>query len=191
MRDARALIGPDEAQTLVDGLAEERPALVRQAMPRPVSLGALTEIARALVAEGVPPRPLASVLEAASRSTERDPGARLDEIRVALARSITARFAPDRRLDVIELDPMVEEAVREGLTTTSSATHLALAHAFGRDLVQAIAKVSGPGVVLLAPPDLRRHLRKLVERELPQLPVLTGAELEANVALRVVARASV
>jgi type III secretion protein V len=191
VRDARALIGPDEAQALVDELAEERPALVRQSMPRPISLGALTEIARGLVAEGVPPRPLASVLEAASRSTERDPAARLDEIRVALARSITARFAPDRRLDVIELDPMVEDAIRDGLVVTSATTHLALAPAFGRDLVAAIVRASGPGVVVLTPPDLRRHVRKLLERDLPQLPVLTSSELEPEVALRVVARASV
>ena len=122
---------------------------------------------------------------------ERDTGARLDEIRVALARSITARFAPDHRLDVIELDPMVEDAIRDGLTTTSSMTHLALAPALVRDLIAAIARASTPGAVLLAPPDLRRHLRKLLERELPQLPVLTSSELEPDVALRVVARATV
>ncbi len=191
VRDARALIGPDEAQALVDRLAAERPALVRQSMPRPISLGVLTEIARGLVAEGVPPRPLASVLEAASRSSERDPGARLDEIRVALARSITARFAPDQRLDVIELDPMIEDAIREALTTTSSTTHLALAPALGRDLIAAIVRAAAPDVVLLAPPDLRRHLRKLLERDLPQLAVLTSSELDPGVALRVVARASV
>jgi type III secretory pathway component EscV len=175
----------------VDRLAEERPALVRQSMPRPVSLGALTDIARALVAEGVPPRPLASVLEAASRSTERNADARLEEIRVALARSITARFAPERRVDVIELDAMVEDAIRDGITSTSTSTHLALAPAMGRDVVQAIARVAAPSTVLLVAPDVRRHVRKLVERELPHLPVLTSGELEPDVALRVVARASV
>jgi type III secretion protein V len=191
VRDARALIGPDEAQLLVDRLAEERPALVRQSMPRPISLSALTEIARGLVAEGVPPRPFASVLEAASRSAGRDPDERLEEIRIALARSITARFAPERRLDVIELDPMIEDALREGLTKTGTTTHLALAPALGRDVVGAIGRAAAPGVVLMAHPELRRHVRKLVERELPQLAVLTGAELEPDVALRVVGRATV
>lgn len=190
-RDVRLAIGPDEVGAMLDALAAERPALVRQSVPRPLTPGALTDVVRALVAEGIAPRPFGTVVEAAARST--DALQRVEQVRSALSRAITAQLAPTGSLDVIELDGMLEDAIRDGLTRASGTVHLALAPALARDAIRALrqATEASPKGVLLVAGDLRPHVRTLVAAELPDLRVLCARELDARTELRTVARAAV
>jgi type III secretion protein V len=190
-RDTRLVVGADAVAAMVDVLSRERPALVRQAMPRPLTLAALTEVVRALVAEGIPPRPMASVVEAAMQPTghtgERDAIARLENVRAALARTITAERAPTGALEVLELDGMLEEALRDGLTRTSASVHLAVPPALARDVVAALRKQPSAPVLLVAA-DLRPHLRALLAPELPDLTLLAPKELDPTTRITTVAR---
>jgi type III secretion protein V len=190
-RDVRLAVGPDQVGAMLDALGRERPALVRQSVPRPLTVAALTEVVRALVAEGIPPRPFATVVEAAAQAT--DAGLRVEQVRSALSRAITARLAPTGSLDVIELDTMLEDALRDGITRTSTAVHLALAPALARDAIGALKRAveASTSHVLLVPSDLRPHLRALLATELPDLRILAPRELDGATQLRTVARASV
>lgn len=190
-RDVRLAVGPDQVSAMLDELGRERPALVRQNVPRPLTIAALTEVVRALVAEGIPPRPFATVLESAAQTT--DVAQRLEQVRFALSRAITAQLAPSGALDIIELDGMLEDALRDGITRTSTTVHLALAPALARDAIGALKRAtdSTPSRVLLVAADLRPHIRALVATDLPDLRVLAPRELEARTQLRTVARASV
>ena len=188
-RDVRLAIGPDQVAAMIDQLGRERPALVRQTVPRPLAPAALTDVVRALVAEGIPPRPFATVVEAAASA---EPSQRVEQVRFALSRAITARLAPQGSLDVIELDPMLEDAIRDGLTRTSGAVELALAPAIARDAIVAVQRASqGQSQILLVSADLRPHVRALVAPTLPDLRVLAPRELDGSTQLRTVARASV
>lgn len=190
-RDTRLAIGPDQVAAMLDQLARERPALVRQAVPRPLTPAALTEVVRSLVAEGIPPRPFATVVEAAAQAS--DATQRVEQVRAALSRAITAQLAPSGALDVIELDGMLEDAIRDGLTRTSTAVHLALAPALARDALGALkrATTTTESRVLLVASDLRPHVRALLAADLPDVRVLSARELDARTQLRTVARATV
>ena len=190
-RDTRLAIGPDQVTAMLDQLARDRPALVRQSVPRPLSVAALTEVVRALVAEGIPPRPFATVVETASQVTEAH--LRVEHVRAALSRAITEQLAPTGSLEVIELDDMLEDALREGLTRTSTTVHLALAPALARDAIAALKRASESTAsrVVLVAADLRPHVRALTAIELPDLRILAPRELEGRTQLRTVARASV
>ena len=114
-----------------------------------------------------------------------------------MRRAITFRLTRGSgQLDVVLLDSLLEDTVRRAITRTAAGAFLTLAPQASRDLLAAIrravdgAKVGGEAGVLLTQPDIRRFLRKLIESELPDLWVVSFAELLPEVSLKPVARAT-
>jgi type III secretion protein V len=193
---AADFLGMAEVQRLLDELEPFASATVRNVVPKPVSLVLLTDILRRLVEEGISVRDLRGVLEALSSvaATEKDPLALAEYVRSQARRAITFRLtAGAAQLDVVLLDPILEETVRRAITRTAAGAFLTLAPQAARDVIAAVRKAvsgatDGPAVVLTQP-DIRRFVRKLVETELPDVWVVSFAELLPEVALKPVARA--
>ncbi len=193
-------LGMAEVQRLLDELEPFAPATVRNVVPKPVSLVLLADVMRRLVEEGVSVRDLRGVLEALSSvaATEKDPLNLAEYVRSQVRRAITFRLtAGVGQLDVVLLDPILEETVRRAITRTAAGAFLTLAPQAARDVIASLRKaVDGAGaaeagvpVVILTQPDIRRFVRKLVETELPDVWVVSFAELLPEVALKPVARA--
>ncbi len=179
------LVGVDRVHALVERTAITAPILVREVVPRLISLPVLTEVVRALVREEVPIDDLAGVLEAialapapAGGFTPRDVPPLVEQLRGQLRRQISARWAPRGQLAVYTVDGMIEDAVRGAVDRRDGAQVLALEPAIAQDIIAAVkGKLgTGPGVILTSG-DLRRHLRTLLEPELPQIAILAAHEL--------------
>jgi type III secretion protein V len=120
--------------------------------------------------------------------------------RSQMRRAITFRLtAGAGHLDVVLLDTLLEDTVRRSVTRTAAGAFLTLPPQASRDVLAAIRRavaeaqsattgVSGEPVVLTQP-DIRRFVRKLIEVELPDVWVVSFAELLPEVALKPVARA--
>jgi type III secretion protein V len=196
---AADFIGLAEVQRLLDELEQFAPATVRNVVPKPVTLVLLTDVLRRLVEEQVSVRDLRAILEALSTvaSSEKDPLTLAEYVRGQMRRAITFRLTRGSgQLDVVLLDSLLEDTVRRAITRTAAGAFLTLAPQASRDLLAAIrravdgAKVGGEAGVLLTQPDIRRFLRKLIESELPDLWVVSFAELLPEVSLKPVARAT-
>ena len=78
------------------------------------------------------------------------------------------------------LDPMIEDAVRESVEP-GEPPQLALPPELARDIVLAVREIVDRHperrAVLVTQPDIRRHLRGLLEAELPEVAVLAYPEL--------------
>ncbi|MFO0566785.1 MAG: FHIPEP family type III secretion protein, partial [Polyangiaceae bacterium] len=190
-------LGISETQTLLDQLEQVAPATVRQVVPKPISVTLLADVLRRLVEEGVSIRDLRGVLEALSQvgNAERDPLNLAEYVRSQLRRAITHQLTGGSgELEVLLLDGMIEDTVRGAISRTAAGSFLTLAPAAARDLVQAVrrahASADSPGVVLLTQPDVRRFVRKLVEVELPELRVVSFAELLPEIAIQPRGKAS-
>jgi flagellar biosynthesis component FlhA len=178
-----ALAGIQETQAELDRLAREAPALVRTVVPERVSLPRLAAILRALLAERVSVRPIREILEALSIDPLPDADAPLLELlRARLARQIThGLVSEDGALAVFALDPMIEDALRDGLDADGRA---AIDPALARDVTDAVKKaIEGPGVVVTQP-DVRTALRTMLAPELPDVAVLSYRELDPSVQVR-------
>jgi type III secretion protein V len=195
---AADFLGMAEVQRLLDELEPFAAATVRNVVPKPVSLILLTDIMRRLVEEGVSVRDLRGVLEALSSvaATEKDPLALAEYVRGQLRRAITFRLtAGVAQLDVVLVDPILEETVRRAITRTAAGAFLTLAPQAARDVIGALrvaiaaAGTSEAPAVVLTQPDIRRFVRKLIETELPDVWVVSFAELLPEVALKPIARA--
>jgi type III secretory pathway component EscV len=176
---APELITLDGTQARVDRAAQSHPVLVREVVPRVLGIAALAELLRALLREQVPIRDLAAVLEAVATAPAGLAGDRLyDHVRAALRRQISGRWAPAGQIEVFTVDALIEDAVRTAVDRRGERPVLALEPEIARDIVGAVrASVGERAAVVLASSDVRRHLRFLLEGELPEVAVLAPHEL--------------
>jgi type III secretion protein V len=185
------LLGVDRVAALVEKTAAHSPVLVREVVPKLVTLPALTEVVRQLAREQVPVDELSGVLEAiALAPSTKDTAALVEHVRGHLRRQISARWAPRGQLAVYTVDAMIEDAVRGAIDRRDGAQVLALEPAIAQDIVTAVRGKLSSGVILVSG-DIRRHLRSLLEPELPDVAVLAAHELAPGTAVTTAGRIDV
>jgi flagellar biosynthesis protein FlhA len=193
---APRLIGRQEAQHLLDVLARTSPKLVDDVVPNLLSLGELVRILRNLVKEGISVRDLRSILEALGELAPqtKDPEQLTELVRERLAPQITARFKIDGVVNALTLDGRLEQVLRQSLSEIAKGTGGALdpemLRSLGTAAERALAAFGAHGAspLVVTAPDLRRYVRAILERKLPQLPVVSFREIESTAPLRVIDR---
>jgi type III secretion protein V len=194
---AADFLGMSETQRLLDELEQFAPAVVRNVVPKPVSLTLLADVLRRLVEERMSVRDLRAILEALAgvANIEKDPLNLTEYVRGQLRRVITfklTRGSPD--LGVVLLDPTIEDTVRRAIARTPNGSFLTLPPAPSRDVVTAIRRATKEAAsanpVVLTQTDIRRFVRKLIETDMPNVTVVSFAELLPEVALRPLAKAN-
>jgi len=191
---APELVDLDRVAQLVERTSVHAPVLVREVVPRMITLPQLAEVVRALAREQVPVDDLAPILEAISvvPGPKTDPAQLVDQLRGKLRRQITAKWAPRGQLSVFTVDSMIEEAVRSAIDRRDGVQVLALEPAIAADIVTAVRTKLGTGpAVILASGDIRRHLRSLLEPELPEITILAAHELAPDTNVRTAGRIEV
>jgi flagellar biosynthesis protein FlhA len=179
-----------DVQTLVNNLKTEHGAVVDELIPGVLSLGEVQKVLQNLLRERITIRDLVTILETLAdhaRQT-RDPDALTEYVRQALARAISAQYrGMDGLVHVITLSPRVEQALTEALKQTEAGTMIAMEPARAQRLLERVAaemeKVAGMGhpPVLLCSARLRLAVRRLTERVLPNLVVLSFSEIAPGV----------
>jgi type III secretion protein V len=195
---AADLLGLAEVQRLLDELEQFAPATVRNVVPKPVTLVLLTDILRRLVEEGIGVRDLRAILEALSTAAvgEKDPLNLAEYVRSQMRRTITFRLTGGTgELGVVLTDSLLEDTIRRAITRTAAGAFLSLPPQAARDFLSSVRRALSESAggssraVILTQPDIRRFVRKLIEPEVPDVWVVSFAELLPEVSLRPVARA--
>ncbi|WP_224365293.1 flagellar biosynthesis protein FlhA [Hyalangium versicolor] len=181
---AASLLGVQEVQGLLEGLEAQAPMLVKEALQK-VPLPLLTDVLRKLVREQVSIRNMKGLLEAlVSPATEGDATALAERCRQALHRYLSHKFAPSGPLFAYLVDPEVEEALRGGGPRGPAPSPERVS-----EILEGVRRIaSGGRAVLLAAPDVRRALRRLIEGAFPDVAVLTYGELDADLQIRPLGR---
>ena len=92
------------------------------------------------------------------------------------------------------LAPSVEDTVRGAVRQTSAGSYLALDPSVSKKLVENVKRTVGDiganaqRPVLLTSMDIRRYLRKMIEQDLYELPVLSYQELTQEINIQPLAR---
>jgi len=193
---APEFLGVQETMHLLHQMQAAYPDLVSE-VTRLLPTTTTTEVLQRLVGEGISIRDMRTILEALVTwgQRERDAIILTEHVRSALARYITDKYS--RGLGVIPayiISRKMEDIIRAAIRQTSGASYLALSPADHRAIIQSLKKTVGKpeskGVspVLLAPVDIRRFTRKAIERDFPDLAVLSYQELTATVNIQPIAR---
>ncbi|MBE7560001.1 flagellar biosynthesis protein FlhA [bacterium] len=189
---AAQLLGRQEVQQLLDNLREAQPVVVRELLEvAQVKLGTVQKTLQNLLRERVPIRNLATILETIADYADRtnhNPELLAEYARMALARSIVDRhLGPDRRLGVITLDPELEQALVEGISRGGEPGYGAVDPRLTDALVRAVEEeaarrsAAGAEAILLVNPQVRLFVRRVLERTLPGVTVLSYNEITPDV----------
>jgi len=193
-RHASELLGRQETQSLIDKFKESNPKVIEELIPDVLSLGKVQKVLQNLLKEQISIRDLRTILEqlADYGPTTKDTDILTEYVRQALARPITKQFqSTDGSLSVVTLNREVEELIQSSIQKTELASFLALEPTVAEKLliklqeaVEAITPQMETSPVLLASPGIRHHLRKFVERFIPDLAVLSHSEIIPSVQIK-------
>jgi type III secretion protein V len=199
-RYAREFVGVQEVQTMLDQLEKAFPAIVKEVVPKVLSVLKLTDILGRLVEEEISVRDLRGILQALAEhgQIEADSVMLTEHVRSSLKRYVSHKYARGTNtLVVYLLDPQIEDAIRSSIKRTSAGTHLALEPDIAQEIVQAVKNECGhlpptaQRPVILTAMDIRRYVRKLLEYEFnPPFSVVSYQELSPELNIQPVARIS-
>jgi flagellar biosynthesis protein FlhA len=190
---AAELLGRQEVQQLLDHLAKESPKLVEDLVPKMISLATLQKVLQNLLTEGVHIRDMRSIIETLAEHTShtQDASELTALVRIALGRAIVQQLFPSgNEVAVMTLDSRLERLLMQALQTNgteSAAIEPGLADTLAIQVEQATRKQEQLGYtpVLLVPGQLRALLSRFLRRALPQLKVLSHAELPDSKTIKV------
>jgi type III secretion protein V len=190
-RHTSLFLGVQETSALLARTSLDSPELVREVL-RTLPVQRVAEVLRRLIDEGVSLHPMRDILEALGDAAQRekDLHALTELTRLALRRQINHQAAPDNRLKAVLLLPPLEDALRQSLHSASGSPQTALEPAMAREILRAVqtAVRACPTAAIVASLDIRRPLRKLIEAECFDTPVLSFHELMPSLQWEVVAR---
>ena len=191
---AYELLNRAETIQLVENLKQFSPELVEEAIPNVVSYATLEKVLRSLLKEGVPIKDLGTILETLvdALGQGRDADAAIEQVRGALARTITRRFCEDGQLRVVTLDAEVEKKIISSLTRNEQGVYLAM----GPDLMQQIVTQMAEYIrkfnelsqtpVILVSQVIRGYFSKMITQFYPSVYVLSFNEVTSSVQIQAI-----
>lgn len=192
---ADELLGRQDVQELVNTLKESYPALVEEVVPAKVSLGVLHRVLQRLLRERVPIRDLVTILEALADVADQnqDPESLTEHVRRALGKVIADQHTDETgTIRAITVGPRLEVALmglfsprqgKGGVIEPDTLTEILR----GLDELVRTHGAEGRSVPVVTPPGLRVGIRRLIEPVMPNVPVLSLAELPPHINLQSIA----
>ncbi|MDE2365427.1 MAG: flagellar biosynthesis protein FlhA [Betaproteobacteria bacterium] len=181
---APELLGRAEVQQLLDRLAKESPKLVEDLTPKLLSLSVVQKVLQNLLEESVHIRDMRTIVDALVEHAPRiqDPHELTAMVRIALGRAIVQQIWPQAgELQVMALDSGLERLLTQALQGNPHGTGIepGLAETLLREALNASKRQEQVGLVpvLLVPAPLRTLLARFLRRTLPQLKILSHAEV--------------
>jgi flagellar biosynthesis protein FlhA len=194
-RHAHELVGRQEVQKMLDSLKSSHPKVVEELVPNLISLGGVVRVTQNLLLEQVPVRDLLTIMETLAdwAPTTKKIDILTEHVRQALARTITSFYQTgDGNLHVLTLDQRVEKKVGESLQQTDQGTFLAIDPAYAKSIMDDLSvkiedyKSLGVQPLLVCSAQIRSHFKKLADRFLPGLSVLSYDEIVSSAKIQIV-----
>jgi len=184
------LLGRQEVKALVDHLKGSQSALVEELIPSLLTLGDIQKVLANLLKERISIRNLVVIFETLADYAvySKDPAVLTEYVRQALSRQITLQYTEvNQPLKVITIGPAFEKKISENVQQSEQGSYLALdpntSQVIYRKLSEQINRLTqmGQQSIILTSPITRMYLRQLMERVMPDVPVLSYNELEPHV----------
>ena len=191
--NAYKLLDRQETQRMLDHLKESHSAVIDGLVPDIIPLGSVTKVLKNLLREKIPIRNLVTILETISdyAGMTKDPDVLTEYVRVSLADIITANYQHSSgQLTIATLDPQLEDKISGFLKNGSvGAYNLGFSpvevngifDSLGEKVQAMLAEGARP--TLLVSPPIRRHLKNFIDQVLPDVSVLSYAELSSDINL--------
>lgn len=192
-RNLHEFLGRQEVQELMNNLAKRAPKAVENLVPGVLPLGTVQKVLQNLVRESISIRDMLSIVEALADygPSVQDAAMLTEYIRSRMGRTIVKGYlASDNSLPIVTLSNEIDTVLINSLRNTDQGGYLALEPGKAQQIIKAIsnAQESAAGTdgqpVLLTTPQVRPHLAQLLLRFLPTMPVISQAEIPADIRIQ-------
>jgi flagellar biosynthesis protein FlhA len=188
---AADILGRQDTQAILDHLDKEYPAVVAEVL-KAANVGIVQKVFQGLLRERVSIRNTVSILEAIAdyAPASKNPQALVEKARQVLGSQICHQYADDeRRLHVLTIDKTLEEKIIESGFETIAGERSGLdpqtQGAWIRAVGKAVTAVKSQGYppVIICSEAARRLVKDAVEREIPELAVISVPEISPDIAV--------
>jgi len=183
---AHELLGRQEVQQLLDDLRNSHPKVVEELVPNLLPLGGVVKVLQNLLSEQIPIRDLLTILETLAdwAPMTKNMDTLTEHVRQALARTITKLYqTSDGKIPLITLDQRVENAISGAIQQTDQGSFLALEPNLAKEIMESVARYITEfsslnyRPVIMCSAQIRAHFKKLIDRFIPNLVVLSYNEI--------------
>jgi flagellar biosynthesis protein FlhA len=183
-------IGRQEVQKLMDKVSENEPKIVEELIPDLLGLGTIQRVLQNLLRENVSVRDMKTILETLADISQytKLPDVLTEHVREALARNISRQYQTDDGvIPLMTLDQDIENQIAESIQETPQGSYLGVDPESAQAIITAIDtsietfSMFNYQPLLLCSPVVRPHLKKLTERSIPNLVILSHNEISPEV----------
>ncbi|MCW8130166.1 MAG: flagellar biosynthesis protein FlhA [Planctomycetota bacterium] len=194
---AADLLSRQDVQAMVDRVKETDPAVVKDVVPNLIGLPVLHRVLQGLLRERVPVRDLITILETLGdlAGTQRSVEALVEHVRVSLAPAFVRTLEDAQgKLATVAFDPALESRLLQSVVQTDRGPQLVLTPFQVPKLLKAVEDRHAEhskrrrNVALICSAAIRPHLRRLLERSLPKVAVLSYLEIPRGTQLEILAQ---
>ncbi len=191
--NADELLGRQEVQSLIDNLAKTYPRVVEELIPKVVSAGTIHRVLQRLLRERISIRDLLTVLETLAdyAPLTKNIDILTGYVRQALARTITKQYRDSEGgITVVMLSPEIEDKISQSVQHTEFESYLSVDPNWVQKVVRGVQKFIGTFAsrglqpIVLCSPGARIHFRKVLEKFVPNIIVLSHNEITHDVNIK-------
>jgi len=192
-RNLQEFLGRQEVQELLNNLAKRAPKAVENLVPNVIQLGTVQKVLQNLVREGISIRDMMTIVEALADygPAVQDAGVLTEYVRSRMGRTIVKGYmASDGTLPILTLAGEIDTILNASVRNTDQGGYLALEPGTAQLIIRAISTAQENAVgtdgqpILLTAPQVRPHLAQLLLRFLPTMPVISQAEIPADIKIQ-------
>jgi flagellar biosynthesis protein FlhA len=188
-RHAHEMLGRQETKSILDTLRENYPAVVED-VNKSLSLGEIQKVLQSLLQERVSIRNMVPILETLAdyAPVSNNVAFLVEKARQGLGRQICLQYADENRvLRVLTIDPTLEQEIIDSRVETAKGPVASLEpekhRAWINSATNAVHQIQQLGYmpVLLCSEAARRLVRQSLERDIPDVAVLSVPEVVADI----------
>ena len=190
--NASDLLGRQELQSMLDTVSRSHPKVIEDLIPGTLPAGIVLKVLRNLLKEKVSIKNILTILETLADfgSMTKDPDILTEYVRQALMRTISTPYIQNNTISVLALDPTLDGLISGSIQHTEHGSYLALDPEKSQKILMTLNKevhsVGKQGFVpiLLTSPISRAYMKRLCERYMPNLVVLSHNEIPPDVTIK-------
>lgn len=189
---AHEFLGRQELQVILDGVAKTHPKVIDELIPNLLPFGTVLKVLQNLLREQISIRDMLTILEALADYAPKvkDPEVLTELVRQRMARQISKSYCDmEDTIKYLGLHQSIEDALSKSVSHSELGSQLVLDPVTAQNIVRSVGKEvenhtrADVAPVLLCSPAIRGHLRRLIERFLPNVPVLSHNEVSSGIRL--------
>lgn len=190
---AHDLLGRQEVQSLIANLKKDYPAVVEELIPEGMKMGEVQKVLQNLLGERVSIRDLLTILETLADCAPQTKNIDIltEYVRKSLARSVCQQYQNEEgKMHVITLDPKLEERISQGVEHKERTSYVNLPPPLIQRIIASLTpliKKAGSlnhQPIVLTSPAVRVYFKRITEKFIPSLIVLSYNEIVAEVKIR-------